>query len=199
MWPTGLLPENVQSDKALKRRVDYTIGLQLADHDLVMEILESAEDHTITQSNHPMLRDRALCSHLEIKTEGNTREARLQLSTWCAAGFQKQENLWLQRHRYSRSVPMPVLAPMPLWLWHGKDVQLWVAVMDSAKTKILVLDERQFSVDEEDPESLRRVILTIASVMNWGYIYFLPWFRDFLGRADLNDNGFEKSHVEVQC
>ncbi|KAK5077721.1 hypothetical protein LTR70_009489 [Exophiala xenobiotica] len=154
------------------------IGLEVADHDQVNTILQTVEDHTLAQSNHKMLRDRVLCSHLEIKTERSPDDARFQLLTWCAAGFQKQENLWLHRHLHLQEPPTPILAPIPLWLWKEKNVQLWIAVMDSKNARIYLLDEKAFFIDEEDVESLFRVVAAIAAVMAWGQGWYLPWLRD---------------------
>lgn len=120
------------------------------------------------QADHPDLRDLALCSHVEIKTQGSQHDARYQLFVWCAAGFQKQENLWLQQFPNTEAPPTPRLAPIPIWLWSETNVTLWIAVMDSTKAKVYVLDEKTYFIDVEEEESLSRIIGAMAAVLDWG-------------------------------
>lgn len=184
VWPSHLLPTNEQSSKANTKRVDYTFGLKIGDRDEVHNILELAQDHTLVQTDAWDLRDLALCSHVEIKTRRSQDDARYQLSVWCAAGFQKQENLWLQQFPDTDAPPTPCLAPIPIWLWCETNVTLWIVVMDSPGAKLHVLDEKNFSIDVDEEASLSRVVGAMAATIDWGQTHYLPWFRGLIGCPD---------------
>lgn len=126
-----------------------------------------AQDNTLVQTDHLDLCDLALCSHVEIKTRRSQDDARYQLSVWCAAGFEKQENLWLQQFPHTDGPPTPRLAPIPIWLWSETNVTLWIAVMASPGAKLHVLDEKTFLIDVEEEESLSRVVGAMAAVIDW--------------------------------
>lgn len=161
------------------------------------DVLRDAENHTLAQNPHKMVRDRALCAHIEIKTgdTASSSEAKLQLFTWCAAGFAKQEELYLARDRRRRILQrqppevdqQPVveqLAPVPLLRWTSDGVEVSIAIADSAKGKIDVLDEKRFVLDGMDAESLRQVVYMLVRIMDWGYTKYLPWFKSLLGEQD---------------
>lgn len=176
-----------------KKRVDYTVGLEIGSRDEVKTILQNTSDHTVVQTNHKLLRDRALCSYLEIKTERSQDDPRYQLCVWCAAGFQKQENIWLQRHSSPEQPPIPRLAPIPLWSWKERQVQLWIAIMDSENARVHMLDERSFAIDEDDPASLERVIGAMSAVIDWGQTHYRPWFRNLVGcHSEQEHNGISQ-------
>lgn len=194
--PTYLLPQRAQATASAnpqKRRIDYTIGFPVAhDRRSTRKILQEAENHTLTQNMHKMIRDRALCAHVEIKTgpTASEDEARLQLFTWCAAGFAKQEELYLARNRkeIQEEDCQPVveqLAPVPLWLWTKDAVDISIAVIDSANETIDVLQERRFAYDSGDAKTLLEIVQTMARVMDWGYTSYLPWFKKLIGEQEL--------------
>ncbi|KAH0829257.1 hypothetical protein AYO21_09790 [Fonsecaea monophora] len=168
-----------------KKRVDYSLGLEVADTDTFLEIQQSLEHYTVSQSDHWMLNDRALFCHVEIKAESDPATAESQLKVWCAAGFRKQERMYRQARRNETITPK--LAPQPLWIWEKDKVHLSVAVMDSTENRIYFLNQKTFFVDRDEPKSLRPVLGMIVTIMDWGYTHYLPWFRDFIGRGGLND------------
>lgn len=89
------------------------------------------EDHSLAPSNHLLVHDRALSSHVEIKAGSDPTNAVSQLKTWSPAGFRKQERLWKQRERRSGTEQAQFKpAPQPPWLWEKDRVQLLIAVMD---------------------------------------------------------------------
>ncbi|KAK5072364.1 hypothetical protein LTR70_010429 [Exophiala xenobiotica] len=180
IMPKDLLPLSVRHNAVQTRRVDYTIALEFGGKTATREARQSIRDHTFNQSVAPLLMDRILCSHLEIKTERSVEDGRPQLAIWCAAGFQKMEDLWLQRYSAQLVPPMPPLAPIAMWRWKEDNVRLYLAVMDSANETVHVLEERRYDIDT-DPASLLRVINAMSAVMNWGYTHYLPWFKEFIG------------------
>jgi hypothetical protein len=91
IFPSSLLPIGTQITSVSKKWIDSTDGLNIAGRDLIKNILREAENHILTQSDHHMVRDRALCAHVEIETDtASAEETRSHLTTWCVAGFQKQ-------------------------------------------------------------------------------------------------------------
>jgi len=126
-----------------------------------------------------MIRDRILCSHVEVKTStGGSIEGRNQLALWCASGFKKLDSIWDDLHD---GVVAPPVAPTPLWLWTGRDLQLFVA-MRRADT-IHVLDKRQWKIS--DKSALRDVLATLVRVMDWGWESYRPWFLRLLGQESV--------------
>lgn len=131
----------------------------------------------------------ALFSHLVINTELDVDAAKWQLKTWCAAGFRKQERLWADSQSSQIAVSFqessPKLAPQPLWVWRGDGVQLWIAVMDTARDEMYFLYEDNFLINANDLESLRKIVVKMASIMSWGHDHYTPWFRQLIRRDDL--------------
>lgn len=179
--------------------MDYTIGLNITSQAACeRKILQWAANHTLSQCQHMLVNNRVLCSHVEIKADAGTRDAQFQLGVWCAAQFRKKDSLWLQRaceHRDGdgEAPAKPMLAPIPVWFWQGKTIQLWIAVMDLHRENITLLNQTEYRIDEETPQSLFEVVNAVSHVMRWGYEEYLPWFRTLIGRDDLNivsiDNG----------
>ena len=81
----------------------------------------------------------------------------------------------------------PILAPQPLWIWDKDKVHLSIAVMDSTENRIYFLNQKTFFVDWEEPKSLRPILGMMVRIIDWGYTRYLPWLRELIGRADLND------------
>lgn len=168
-----------------KKRVDYSFGLEVADLDTTLGIRQSLEHYTMSQSDHWILNDRALFCHLEIKAESDTANAESQLKVWCTAGFRKQERMYKQARRSESAAP--ALAPQPLWVWEKDKVHLSIAVMDLVGNRIYFLSQKTFLIEQGNPNSLRPVLQTMTTIMNWGYTHYLPWFRELIGRAELNE------------
>ncbi|KIW22038.1 uncharacterized protein PV07_12565 [Cladophialophora immunda] len=168
-----------------KKRVDYSLGLDITDTDMFPEIQQSLEPHTVSQSDHWLLNDRVLFSHIEIKAESDRATAESQLKVWCTAGFRKQERMYRQARR-NESIT-PTLAPQPLWIWEQDKVHLSIAVMDSTENRIYFLDRKTFFVDGAEPKSLLPVFGTMIAIIDWGYNCYLPWFRELIGQVNLND------------
>lgn len=166
--------------------MDYTIGIQIASPQESFDILKAVNNHTLAQSDHKMLRDRAQCAHIEIKAAGGTMDIRSQLLVWSAAGFQKQEELWKSTIGRAQSWLELKLAPVSLWHWQGDRVQLWIAVKDSAKQRVFIWKEEDFLITRGDPDNFCRLAFTLAQVLDWGCTHHLPWFRTLIGRSDLN-------------
>lgn len=182
--PKTLLPTNIRRERVQPKRIDYTIGVTFNEaEDVTRRALASIQDHTFNQTTIPLLCDRVLCSHIEIKTERNIDDGRLQLAVWAAAGFQKLENMWLHQVE-GQSVPpeMPPFAPIPLWLWKEDILHLYLAIMDSKNERVHIVEEKVYPVDQR--ASLLKIIRVIAAVMDWGYDHYLPWFKTFTARLD---------------
>lgn len=134
----------------------------------------------------------ALVSHIGIKVGCTAEEARAQLKTWVAAGFARQQQLYLHaRAQAGEKDPSPAqLAPQVLWLWDQEKVSLWIAVVemesDWESSTIMILDEAVFTIDVRKPETLRNLIYKMSRVMDWGHQVYVPWFRQLMGREDLN-------------
>lgn len=67
---------------------------------------------------------------------------------------------------------------MPLWLWMGRDLQLFVAVRRA--DTIHVLDKRQWKMS--DKRTLMNVLETLREVMDWGWECYRPWLLGILGQ-----------------
>lgn len=109
-----------------------------------------------------MLRDRILCSHIEVKTATNGEaEGRTQLALWCAAGFEKLDTLWTDMHDDDESPPTD-FAPMPMWLWLGRNLQLFIAFKKGSDINVLL--EREWFLD--DWTAVLDAVTKIANVMD---------------------------------
>lgn len=162
---------------AYTKRVDYSLGLPLADDVLSLRILQQVENHTVSQGNHFMLNDRMLFSHVEIKKDMSSAEAETQLKLWVCAGFTKQEKLYMQAR--PRPKARPVLAPQPVWIWERDRVKLLIVVADSRRGIVYFLEQSDFLV--KDVKSLRLLISTMVAINNWGVNEYLPWFKELIG------------------
>lgn len=179
VYPRDLLPQIENGSSLPTKRVDYSIGLEFTTHTAWKEIVRRLQDRTLNQSDSKMIRDRILCSHIEVKTStGGSIEGRNQLALWCAAGYKKLDSIWVDLHADNIAPHAP---PMPLWLWTGRDVQLMVAIRRA--NTIHVLDKKQWTIN--DMSSLTDVIDTFTRVIDWGWDHYRPWLLRTLGAENL--------------
>lgn len=121
-----------------------------------------------------------MCSYIEVKANQDILEGRAQLATWCAAGFNKQYNLWRAHNPDFGSRSEPHLAPIPVWFWVKTQVSLWIAVRDTWTKEVKLLDIAVFDIGREDTEALTRLVRTISAVMRWGEREYVPWFLNHM-------------------
>lgn len=159
------------------KRVDYSIGLPLAEDFLSARIFGRVDNFTLSQGDHSMLHDRTLFSHLEIKKDMNWAEAETQLKLWVCAGFTKQERLYIQTNPKCRE--RPALAPQPVWIWERDRVKLMIVVPDGRERIVYFIEQKDFLV--KDVGSLRLLVLTMAAINKWGVEQYLPWFKELIG------------------
>lgn len=77
------------------RRVDYSIGVDVLESHDETELHQTLTHSRglVSQSDHPLVSKKVLCSHVEIKANFNPNKAHVQLKIWASAIFKKQHHL----------------------------------------------------------------------------------------------------------
>ena len=99
----------------------------------------------------------------------SARDGDIQLGIWCAAAFNRRDDLVFERA--GDSIPLPVV---PLWLIEGQFWNLSIALQESRDEIRIYGPIHTFST--RSLGDTVRLISTITAIMDWGVHIYLPWF-----------------------